>query len=68
MHVASSNAPRFEPHSNTWEPVTSYDKAVKAKNTVYHQKGAASRLVLPVTKVYANPAADAAPKATAGAN
>jgi predicted acyl esterase len=67
MHVTSSNAPRFEPHSNTWEPVTSYDKAVKAKNTVYHQQGAASRLVLPVAKVYANRPADAA-KAGAGAN
>ncbi|MBI3838876.1 MAG: hypothetical protein HY288_13215 [Planctomycetia bacterium] len=25
IHVMSSNAPRFEPHSNTWEPLASYD-------------------------------------------
>jgi predicted acyl esterase len=56
LHVASSNAPRFEPHSNTWEPVASYDQAFKATNMIHHRAGAASRLVLPVTKVYDSPA------------
>jgi hypothetical protein len=35
IHVSSSNSPRFEPHSNTWEPVKSYDQAIKANNTVF---------------------------------
>jgi predicted acyl esterase len=57
VHVTSSNSPRFEPHSNTWEPVPNYDQAVKAKNSVHHGVSHASRLVLPVTKVYAAPSA-----------
>jgi putative CocE/NonD family hydrolase len=52
LHVSSSNAPRFEPHSNTWEPVASYDQAVKARNGVHHSAAHASRVLLPVTKVY----------------
>ena len=51
VHVSSSNSPRFEPHSNTWEPVKSYDEAVKATNTVVLD--GRSKIVLPVTKVYA---------------
>jgi predicted acyl esterase len=50
IHVSSSNSPRFEPNANTWEPVKSYDLAVKANNTVFLD--GRSRLVLPVTKVY----------------
>lgn len=49
VHVSSSNAPRFERHTNTWAPLTSYDQAVVARNTVHIGK---SRLLLPVTKVY----------------
>jgi uncharacterized protein len=52
VHVSSSNAPRFEPHSNTWQPVASYEQAVKAKNTVHHGAEGASRILLPVTKTY----------------
>jgi hypothetical protein len=48
IHVSSSNSPRFEPHSNTWEPVKSYDQAIKANNTVFLD--GRSRLVLPVMK------------------
>ena len=48
--VQSANNPRFEPHSNTWEPVKSYDQAVKATNTIVLD--GRSRLVLPVTKTY----------------
>jgi predicted acyl esterase len=48
--VQSSSAPRFEPHSNTWEPLKSYDQAVKANNTVVLD--GRSRIVLPVTKTY----------------
>jgi putative CocE/NonD family hydrolase len=49
VHVSSSNAPRFERHTNTWEPLRSYDQAVIARNTVHLGK---SRVMLPVTKVY----------------
>ncbi len=52
IHVTSSNSPRFEPHSNTWEPVASYDQAIKARNTVHHSAANASRIMLPVTKTY----------------
>ncbi len=58
LHVSSSNAPRFEQHSNTWEPVDSYDQAVKAHNTVHHDATHASRLLLPVTKVYGEAATE----------
>jgi uncharacterized protein len=57
IHVSSSNAPRFEPHSNTWEPVKSYDQAVKATNTVHHSAAHASKVLLPVTKIYESAAA-----------
>jgi predicted acyl esterase len=60
VHVSSSNSPRFEKHSNTWEPVASYDDAVKATNSVYRHQGAASRIVLPVTKVYSQDTAERA--------
>jgi hypothetical protein len=52
--VQSSNDPRFEPHSNTWEPLKSYDQAVKANNTIVLD--GRSKLVLPVTKTYASEA------------
>ncbi len=52
IHVQSSNNPRFEPHTNTWDRLRSYDKAAKATNTVYFNAKQASRLVLPVTKIY----------------
>jgi putative CocE/NonD family hydrolase len=57
VHVTSSNSPRFEAHSNTWEPLKSYDQAVRATNTVFLD--GRSRLVLPVMK--------AEPKGTGGA-
>ena len=60
IHVSSSNAPRFEPHSNTWEPVSSMDSSIPAKNTVHHTVGQASRLILPVTKIYSREQAAAA--------
>jgi len=50
VHVQSSNSPRFERHSNTWDPVKNYDQAVKATNTVVLD--GRSKIVLPVTKVY----------------
>lgn len=52
VHVTSSNSPRFEPHSNTWEPVASYSQAVKASNTVHHTSKDVSRMLLNVTKTF----------------
>jgi predicted acyl esterase len=58
VQVQSSSAPRYEVHSNTWEPVKNYDQAVKATNTVYLD--GRSKIVLPVTKVYGREASGAA--------
>ncbi|HKA00114.1 MAG TPA: CocE/NonD family hydrolase C-terminal non-catalytic domain-containing protein [Candidatus Solibacter sp.] len=48
LHVTSSNWPRFERHSNTWNPAPSYEQAVTANNRVYKDKERPSALVLPV--------------------
>jgi hypothetical protein len=58
VQVQSSSSPRYEVHSNTWEPVKSYDQAVKATNTVYLD--GRSKIVLPVTKVHGREASGAA--------
>jgi uncharacterized protein len=50
VHVTSSNSPRFEAHTNTWEAVKSYDEARTATNTVFLD--GRSKVILPVTKVY----------------
>jgi len=50
VHVSSSNFPRFERHTNTWEPLASYDTSRKATNTVWLD--GRSRMVLPVTQTY----------------
>jgi predicted acyl esterase len=50
--VQSSNWPRFERHTNTWDRVASYAQAVKATNTIHVGPDHASRITLPVTKVY----------------
>jgi predicted acyl esterase len=51
VHVSSSNFPRFERHTNTWESLASYDLSQKATNTVWLD--GRSRIVLPVTQRYA---------------
>lgn len=50
VQITSSDAPRFDRHSNTWEPVKSYDDAVKATNTVHHSTTYPSQLLLPVLR------------------
>jgi uncharacterized protein len=50
VHVSSSNFPRFERHTNTWEPLASYDASHKATNTVWLD--GRSKIVLPVTQTY----------------
>jgi putative CocE/NonD family hydrolase len=48
--VASTGAPFYEPNPNTGEPLTidSPGKTVMAKNTVYHDRQSASRVIAPV--------------------
>jgi putative CocE/NonD family hydrolase len=48
VHVSSSNAPRFEPHPNTYEPVDSYDDSPIAHQKVHVGGAIPSRVVLPV--------------------
>lgn len=62
VHVSSSNAPRFEPHTNTWQPIDSYADAVVANNTIHLGGVTHSRVLLPVTKTYTEPANPADPK------
>jgi putative CocE/NonD family hydrolase len=50
--IQSSNWPRFERHTNTWEPVNSYAHAVKANNTVHVGPSHPSRITLPITRIY----------------
>jgi putative CocE/NonD family hydrolase len=50
VQVTSSDVPRFDRHTNTWDPVHSYEEAIKATNTVHHSASHPSRLVLPVIK------------------
>lgn len=52
VHVSNSNWPRFERHSNTWEPVKTYDASVNARNTVYRDAQHPSRILLPVTRIH----------------
>jgi len=48
VHVSSSNFPRFERHTNTWEPLASYDTSQKATNPVWLD--GRSKITLPVTQ------------------
>lgn len=50
VQITSSDVPRFDRHTNTWEPVKSYKEAVKATNTVHHSAAFPSRVVLPVLR------------------
>ena len=54
LFVQSSNWPRFERHTNTWDPVPSYDQAVKATNIIHVGPDHPSRIILPVTKIYSS--------------
>lgn len=47
VHVSSSNYPRFERHTNTWDPVGSYDEARTARNSVHVGGDEGSRILLP---------------------
>jgi len=48
LDISSSNFPRFDVNPNTGEPLNRHRRFVVATNTVYHEAGRASRVVLPV--------------------
>jgi putative CocE/NonD family hydrolase len=48
LEVSSSNFPRFDRNPNSARPIADEVKIVKAKQTVYHDKGYPSALILPV--------------------
>ena len=52
VFIQSSNAPRFEPHPNTLEPVASYDASIESANTIHMGPTCPSRILLPVTRIY----------------
>jgi predicted acyl esterase len=48
VDISSSNFPRFDVNPNTGEPLNRHRRTVIATNTVFHERGRASRIVLPV--------------------
>jgi hypothetical protein len=48
LDVSSSNFPRFDVNPNTGEPIGRDRRRVVADNTVFHERGRPSRVVLPV--------------------
>lgn len=48
VHLASSNAPRYDVHPNSYEPVNSFDDAPVAHQTIHTGGEHPSRLILPV--------------------
>jgi putative CocE/NonD family hydrolase len=48
VDVSSSNYPRFDVNPNTTDPLGDYRRMVTADNTVYHEAGHPSQVILPV--------------------
>jgi hypothetical protein len=48
LDISSSNFPRFDVNPNTGEPLGRERRRVVADNTVFHERGQASRVVLPI--------------------
>ena len=48
LDISSSNYPRFDVNPNTNDPLGDYRRMVPADNTVFHEAGHPSQLVLPV--------------------
>jgi hypothetical protein len=48
VDVSSSNFPRFDVNPNTGEPLNRHRRMIVATNTIFHEHGRASRIVLPV--------------------
>ena len=51
LDVSSSNFPRWDVNPNTGEPLASSRRTVPADNTVFHEAGRQSKIVLPVRVV-----------------
>ena len=50
VDISSSNFPRFDVNPNTGEPLGRNRRAVPADNTIYHEAGHASHILLPVLR------------------
>ena len=48
LDISSSNFPRFDVNPNTGEPLGRHTRLEEAHNTVFHERGRASHIVLPV--------------------
>jgi predicted acyl esterase len=48
LDISSSNHPRFDVNPNTGEPIGRERLRVVADNTVFHERGRESRMILPV--------------------
>ena len=48
LDISSSNHPRFDVNPNTGEPLGRDRRRVVADNTVFHERGRASKIVLPI--------------------
>ena len=48
LDISSSNFPRFDVNPNTGEPLGRHTRLEEAHNTVFHEPGRASHIVLPV--------------------
>ena len=48
LDVSSSNFPRFDVNPNTGEAIGRERRRVVADNTVFHERGRESRVVLPI--------------------
>jgi uncharacterized protein len=53
LDISSSNFPRFDLNPNTGEPLQQHRRTIAADNTVYHNAGQASHVVLPIIPVNA---------------
>ena len=48
LDISSSNFPRFDVNPNTGEPIALNRKSIIAENTIYHEKGHPSCILLPI--------------------
>jgi putative CocE/NonD family hydrolase len=48
LDISSSNFPRFDVNPNTGEPLNGHRRMAVATNTVYHDRGRPSHVILPV--------------------
>jgi uncharacterized protein len=61
LDVSSSNFPRFDVNPNTGEAIGRERRRVVADNTVFHERGRESRVVVPVVPIGRGPASSSVP-------